>query len=109
MKLHEHQAKEILSRYGIVIPRGVLVSTPQQAGKATEELGGAAVIKAQVHAGGRGKAGGIKLVRSVAEAEREAQIMLGQNLVTHQSGPQGVPVNSLLVERIQQQWSRFVS
>ena len=101
MKLHEYQAKEILSRYGIVIPRGILLSTPQEAGKATEELGGAAVLKAQVHAGGRGKAGGIKLVHSVAEAEREAQALLGQNLVTHQSGPQGVPVNSLLVEELE--------
>ncbi len=100
MKLHEYQAKEILSRYGIVIPRGILVSTPQEAREATKELGGAAVLKAQVHAGGRGKAGGIKLVRSVAEAAREAQALLGQNLVTHQSGPQGVPVNSLLVEEL---------
>ncbi len=100
MKLHEYQAKEILSRYGIVIPQGILVSTPQEAGNATKELGGSAVLKAQVHAGGRGKSGGIKLVQSVEEAEGEAQTLLGQNLVTHQSGPQGVPVNSLLVEEL---------
>ena len=100
MKLHEYQAKEIFSKYGIAIPRGILVSTPQEAGKATGELGGAAVLKAQVHAGGRGKAGGVKLVRSIAEAEQEAQILLGHNLVTPQSGPQGAPVNSLLVEEL---------
>ena len=100
MKLHEYQAKEIFATYGILVPRGILVSTPQEAGKATEELGGAAALKAQVHAGGRGMAGGVKLVRSVAEAQREAQTLLGQNLVTHQSGPQGVPVNSLLVEEL---------
>ena len=100
MKLHEYQAKEILSKYGIVIPRGILVSTPGEAGQATEDLGGAAVLKAQVHTGGRGKAGGVKLVRSVAEAQLEAQALLGRNLVTHQSGPQGVPINSLLVEEL---------
>lgn len=100
MKLHEYQAKEIFSRYGIAIPRGRVVSTPQEARRAAEELGGGAVLKAQVHAGGRGKAGGVKIVRSPDEAEQTAQKMLGQNLVTHQTGSQGVPVNSVLVEEL---------
>jgi succinyl-CoA synthetase beta subunit len=100
MKLHEYQAKEIFSRYGITIPRGRVVSTPPEARRAAEELGGGAVLKAQVHAGGRGKAGGVKVVRSPDEAEQAAQRMLGQNLVTHQTDSQGVPVNSVLVEEL---------
>jgi succinyl-CoA synthetase beta subunit len=100
MKLHEYQAKEIFPRYGIAIPRGRVVSTPQEARRATEELGGQAVLKAQVHAGGRGKAGGVKVVRSPDEAEQTAQRLLGQNLVTHQTDSRGVPVNSVLVEEL---------
>ncbi|HZA24562.1 MAG TPA: ADP-forming succinate--CoA ligase subunit beta [Dehalococcoidia bacterium] len=100
MKLHEYQAKEIFSRYGIPIPRGKLVSSPQEARSAVQELGGQAVLKAQVHAGGRGKAGGVKVVRSPEEAEQTARTMLGRNLVTHQTDAQGVPVNSVLVEEL---------
>ena len=100
MKLHEHQAKEIFARYGIAVPRGIVANTPQEARRATEELGGQAVVKAQVHAGGRGKAGGIKVVRSPEEAEQTAQDFLGKNLVTHQTDAQGVPVNSVLVEEL---------
>jgi succinyl-CoA synthetase beta subunit len=100
MKLHEYQAKEIFSRYGIPIPRGKLVSSPQEAHSAVQELGGQAVLKAQVHAGGRGKAGGVKVVRSPEEAEQTARTMLGRNLVTHQTDAQGVPVNSVLVEEL---------
>jgi succinyl-CoA synthetase beta subunit len=100
MKLHEYQAKEIFSRYGIAIPRGRVAATHPEARRATEELGGRAVLKAQVHAGGRGKAGGVKVVRSPAEAEETAQRMLGQNLVTHQTDSRGVPVNSVLVEEL---------
>lgn len=100
MKLHEHQAKEIFSRYGIPIPRGKLATTPQEARAATQDMGGQGVLKAQVHAGGRGKAGGVKVVRSPEEAEQTAQTMLGQNLVTHQTDAQGVPVNSVLVEEL---------
>ena len=100
MKLHEFQAKRIFSEYGITIPMGIVVETPEEAGKATNQLGGSAVIKAQVHAGGRGKAGGVKLVRSSEEANEIAQTLLGQNLVTHQTDAAGVPVNSLLVEEL---------
>ncbi len=100
MKLHEHQAKEIFARYGIAVPWGIVANTPQEARRATEELGGQAVVKAQVHAGGRGKAGGIKVVRSPEEAEQTAQDFLGKNLVTHQTDAQGVPVNSVLVEEL---------
>jgi succinyl-CoA synthetase beta subunit len=100
MKLHEYQAKEIFSRYGIPIPRGKLATTPQEAREATQDMGGQGVLKAQVHAGGRGKAGGVKVVRSPEEAEQTAQTMLGQNLVTHQTDAQGVPVNSVLVEEL---------
>ncbi len=100
MKLHEYQAKEIFSRYGIPIPTGKLVSSPQEARIATQQMGGQAVLKAQVHAGGRGKAGGVKVVRSPEEAEQTARTMLGRNLVTHQTDARGVPVNSVLVEEL---------
>ena len=100
MKLHEYQAKEIFSRYGIEVPRGILASTPEEARKATQELGGQAVVKAQVHAGGRGQAGGIKVVRSPEEAEEVARGYIGQNLVTHQTDAQGVPINSVLIEEL---------
>jgi succinyl-CoA synthetase beta subunit len=100
MKLHEYQAKEIFFRYGIPIPTGKLVSSPQEARIATQQMGGQAVLKAQVHAGGRGKAGGVKVVRSPEEAEQTARTMLGRNLVTHQTDARGVPVNSVLVEEL---------
>ena len=100
MKLHEFQAKNIFAEYGITVPRGVVVKTPEEASKATQDFGGSAVIKAQVHAGGRGKAGGVQLVRSSEEAKETAQNLLGRNLVTHQTDGDGVPVNSLLVEEL---------
>ncbi len=100
MKLHEYQAKEIFARYDIPVPRGIVAVTPQEARQAAAELGGPAVVKAQVHAGGRGKAGGIKIVRSPEEAEHTAQTFLGQNLVTHQTDARGVPVNSVLLEEL---------
>ncbi|MYC30944.1 MAG: ADP-forming succinate--CoA ligase subunit beta [Chloroflexi bacterium] len=100
MKLHEYQAKEIFSRYGIEVPRGILASTPEEARNATRELGGQAVVKAQVHAGGRGQAGGIKVVRSPEEAEEVARGYIGQNLVTRQTDAQGVPINSVLIEEL---------
>lgn len=100
MKLHEYQAKEIFSRYGIQTPKSALVSTSLEARQATEDLGGQAVLKAQVHAGGRGKAGGVKVVRSPDEAEREAQSLLGRNLVTPQTDSRGVPVHSIMVEEL---------
>ena len=100
MKLHEYQAKEIFARYGIDVPRGILASTPEEARSATQELGGQAVVKAQVHAGGRGQAGGIKVVRSPEEAEEAARGFIGRNLVTRQTDAQGVPINSVLIEEL---------
>ena len=98
MKVHEYQAKEILARHGVPVPEGGVASTPQEAADIARDLGGKAVIKAQVHAGGRGKAGGIKVVSSPEEAERAAEALLGTNLVTFQTGPEGVPVRRVLVE-----------
>ena len=98
MKLHEYQAKELLAGHGIPVPQGGVASTPDEAARIAGEVGGRLVVKAQVHAGGRGKAGGIKLVSSPAEAEEAARSMLGTQLVTYQTGPEGVPVGSVLVE-----------
>ena len=99
MKLHEHQAKARFAVAGLAVPTGPVVNTPSEAARAFESLGKAvAVVKAQVHAGGRGKAGGVKLVRSAAEAREVAETLLGKPLVTHQTGPEGVVVKKLLVE-----------
>ena len=98
MKVHEYQAKEILARYGVPVPRGGVASTPGEAARLAAELGGRCVVKAQVHAGGRGKAGGILVVSSAKEAEEAAQALLGTTLVTFQTGPEGVPVRRVLVE-----------
>ncbi|OGQ81823.1 MAG: succinate--CoA ligase subunit beta [Deltaproteobacteria bacterium RIFCSPLOWO2_12_FULL_60_19] len=98
MNIHEYQAKEILKRYGIQVPRGSVATTAQEAGRIARELGGVCVVKAQIHAGGRGKAGGVKLVKSPAEAEAVAAGLLGKKLITHQTGPQGREVRRLLVE-----------
>ena len=98
MKVHEYQAKQILSGYGIPVPSGGVASTPEEAANLVESLGGKAIVKAQVHAGGRGKAGGVKLVSSPAEAAEFAASIIGTSLVTFQTGPEGVPVRSLLVE-----------
>ncbi len=98
MKVHEYQAKDVLKSYGVPIPKGKYVTTPQEARKAAEEIGGKVVLKAQVHAGGRGKAGGIKVVNSPEEAESIAKQLIGTRLVTHQTGREGVPINGLLVE-----------
>jgi succinyl-CoA synthetase beta subunit len=89
MNIHEYQAKEILKRYGVPVPVGKLASTPQEAKAAAAELGGRCVIKAQIHAGGRGKGGGVKLATTPEDAEQKASQMLGQSLVTHQTGPEG--------------------
>jgi len=99
LNLHEYQSKALFAEYGIPVPRGTIAATPAEARRAAETLGGKLwVVKAQVHAGGRGKAGGVKLARSVAEVERHAQAMLGQRLVTHQSGAEGLPINKVYVE-----------
>lgn len=100
MKIHEYQAKEILARYGVRVPKGSVIRSSQEARKATLDLGGQAILKAQVHAGGRGRAGGVKVVRSPEEAEQVAGSMLGKNLVTPQTNTSGVPVNELLAEEL---------
>jgi succinyl-CoA synthetase beta subunit len=99
MNIHEFQAKEILRRFGVPVPRGLVASTPEEARRAATELGGATcVVKAQVHAGGRGKGGGVKVVKNAEEAAAKAREMLGKNLVTHQTGPAGREVRRVLVE-----------
>ena len=98
MKVHEYQAKDIFARYGIPVPLGSVASTPIEALEAARDVGTPVVVKAQVHAGGRGKAGGIVLADTPADAERAASTILGSQLVTAQTGPQGVPVRKVLVE-----------
>jgi succinyl-CoA synthetase beta subunit len=99
MNLHEYQSKELFAEYGIPVPRGIAVTGPDEAVAAAKELGGDLwVVKAQVHAGGRGKAGGVKLARTEEEVRDHANAMLGTQLVTHQSGPGGLPVNVVYVE-----------
>ena len=98
MKIHEFQAKDILAKHGVPVPRGGVASTPQEASQIAADLKGKAVVKAQVHAGGRGKAGGIKVVSSANEAEQATEALLGTKLVTFQTGPEGVPVRRVLVE-----------
>ncbi|MEE3013254.1 MAG: ADP-forming succinate--CoA ligase subunit beta [Chloroflexota bacterium] len=100
MNIHEFQAKEVFSRYGIPVPKGIVAATPEEAETATLELGGQSVVKAQIHAGGRGKSGGVQLVRSPEDASNAAQKMLGSNLVTPQTGPEGAPVQRLLIEEL---------
>ena len=100
MKIHEYQAKEVLARYGINVPSSRLASSAEEVGQATQDLGGKAVLKAQVHAGGRGQGGGIKVVNSPDEARPAAPPKLGSNHVTHQTGPEGAPVKHVLVEEI---------
>jgi succinyl-CoA synthetase beta subunit len=98
MKIHEYQAKQILARYGVRIPRGETAETPAAVRAAAEKLASRVVLKAQIHAGGRGKGGGIKLAASPDEAERLAKDMIGMTLVTPQTGPEGRVVQRLLVE-----------
>ena len=99
MNLHEYQSKRLFADYGIPVPRGIPAETADAAVEAAEELGGKLwVVKAQVHAGGRGKAGGVKLARTLDEVREYADGMLGVRLVTHQSGPEGLPVNVVYVE-----------
>ncbi len=98
MKIHEYQAKTILARYGVPVPRGEVAFTPAEAGAVARRLGGRVVVKAQIHAGGRGKGGGVKLARDAEEAERAAAQMIGRRLVTPQTGPDGRVVSRVLVE-----------
>lgn len=99
MKVHEYQAKEILKGYGVPVPKGKVVESPSDAHKVAEELGGERiVVKAQIHAGGRGKGGGVRVVETPQEAEAAARAILGMTLVTHQTGPGGRVVRKVLVE-----------
>ncbi len=99
MKIHEYQAKELLAAYGVPVPEGLLALTPEEAKEATEKLGGQSVVKAQVHCGGRGKAGGVKLAKSPEEAFSIAQNMLGMTLVSKQTGPEGKVVHKVYVTK----------
>ena len=99
MNLHEYQAKEIFARHGIPVPEGQLAKSPEAARAAAKALGGRVVVKAQIHAGGRGKAGGVKLVNDADAAEEAAKKMLGTRLVTKQTAADGAPVNSVWVEK----------
>ena len=99
MKIHEYQAKSILARHGVPVPRGEVAFTAQEAGEIARRLGGGTVVvKAQIHAGGRGKAGGVKVVKGPEEAEGIARALIGRNLVTYQTGPGGQVVSRLLIE-----------
>ena len=100
MKIHEYQAKAILSKYGVPVPHGEVVFTAADARAAASRLGGGtAVVKAQIHAGGRGKGGGVKVVKNADEAERVAKDMIGMRLVTYQTGPEGQTVRRVLIEQ----------
>jgi succinyl-CoA synthetase beta subunit len=98
MKIHEYQAKAILATYGVPVPRGSVAASVQEAVDAAKQLGGRVVVKAQIHAGGRGKGGGVKLATGPDEVEHVANQILGMNLVTHQTGPEGRIVRHVLVE-----------
>jgi succinyl-CoA synthetase beta subunit len=99
MNLHEYQSKQLFARYGIPVPTGFVAATPDEAADAARRLGGGVwVVKAQVHAGGRGKAGGVKLAKTVDDVKTAAAGMLGQRLTTKQTGPEGLPIHQVYVE-----------
>ena len=98
MKIHEYQAKSILAKYGVPVPRGKMASTVDMAVEIASELGGRVVVKAQIHAGGRGKGGGVKLAEGPEQVRQIAARILGMILVTHQTGPEGKLVQRLLIE-----------
>src|SRR6266699_40673 len=98
MKIHEYQAKALLARYGVPVPRGEVVMSVKEAEAAAARIGGSVVVKAQIHAGGRGKGGGVKVAKNAAEAAEIAQKILGMTLVTHQTGPEGRVVHRILIE-----------
>ena len=98
MKIHEYQAKALLARYGVPVPRGEVVMSVKEAEAAAARIGGSVVVKAQIHAGGRGKGGGVKVAQNAGEAAEIAQKILGMTLVTHQTGPEGRVVHRVLIE-----------
>src|SRR5216683_7496908 len=99
MNIHEYQAKAVLREFGVPVPRGIAAMSVDEAVKAAQQLPGPVwVVKAQIHAGGRGKAGGVKVVKSVDDVKKEAARLLGSTLVTHQTGPHGKQVNRLYIE-----------
>jgi succinyl-CoA synthetase beta subunit len=99
MNIHEYQAKKILAKYGVPVPKGQVAYTPSEAVTAAQGLGGKLwVVKAQIHAGGRGKGGGVKLAKTLDEVEQLAKQMIGMTLVTHQTGPEGRHVKRVYVE-----------
>jgi succinyl-CoA synthetase beta subunit len=98
MKIHEYQGKQLLAKYGVTVPRGVVVNQEEQVRAAVEQIGLPVVVKAQIHAGGRGKGGGVKLARSLDEAIEIARNIIGMKLVTHQTGPEGREVHTVLIE-----------
>jgi len=99
MNIHEHQAKEVLAKHGVAVPKGIVVDNPEKAAAAARELGtDMVVVKAQIHAGGRGKGGGVKLAKSAAEAKKLASEIIGMTLVTPQTGPGGRKVKKVLIE-----------
>jgi succinyl-CoA synthetase beta subunit len=98
MKIHEYQAKALLARFGVPVPRGEVAYTVEEAEAAAKKIGGSVVVKAQIHAGGRGKGGGVKVAKDAAEAAEIAKRILGMRLITHQTGPEGRLVQRLLIE-----------
>src|SRR5580692_8296133 len=98
MKIHEYQAKALLAKYAVPVPRGEVAFTVDEAEAAAKSIGGSVVVKAQIHAGGRGKGGGVKVAKDAAEAVEIAKKILGMRLVTHQTGPEGRIVQRLLIE-----------
>ncbi len=99
MKIHEYQAKELFVRYGIPVPPGKMTDNPEQASEAAKSIGGGIwAVKAQIHAGGRGKGGGVRLAKSLTEVNEHAKAILGMNLVTAQTGPEGQPVRKIYIE-----------
>jgi succinyl-CoA synthetase beta subunit len=98
MKIHEYQAKALLARHGVPVPRGEVASTPEEAEAVAKKLGGSVVVKAQIHAGGRGKGGGVKVAKDAVDARAVAGKILGMTLITHQTGPEGRVVKKVLVE-----------
>jgi succinyl-CoA synthetase beta subunit len=102
MKIHEYQAKDILAKYGVAVPRGEVANTVEEAVDVAKKLFAAGangvVVKAQIHAGGRGKGGGVKVAKNLAEAEEYAKKILGMQLITHQTGSEGQKVKRLLIE-----------